>query len=223
MRKVILSLALALSLLFVWSLDGPVRRRVLSDRLLTAAILGNTGAVRVLLALGADANAKDEEGETSLMLAAQDVGAVRLLLAWGADVNAKDASGETPLLGAVREDALAVVRLLLASGADVNAADEAHHTALMSAAYSGQTDIVRLLIARGARLDIRDEDGHTAIWFARWNWRSDIVELLKENAHGPARASVRRRGAGGRQRWVTARGTDPPPAKSPDRRMEGLP
>ena len=55
----------------------------------------------MLLERGADANARDEEGRTALMLAAASEAipaqAVEALIARGADVNAKTATGETAL------------------------------------------------------------------------------------------------------------------------------
>ena len=61
-----------------------------------AAVFGNIEAVKKHLAAGADVNAKDENGETPLHLAATKETA-ELLIAEGADVNAKDKDGVTPL------------------------------------------------------------------------------------------------------------------------------
>jgi uncharacterized protein len=87
-----------------------------------AVIEGDSGLLRSLLEVGADANASDHAGWTPLHFAAQshDLNAVRLLLDRGARPNAKNAHGNTPLFVAVmnsrgRGEAIAALR---AAGAD---------------------------------------------------------------------------------------------------------
>ena len=55
--------------------------------------------VKVLIDRGADVNAKDEKGETTLMYAARsgNLEVVKFLVDKGADVNAKDSNGATAL------------------------------------------------------------------------------------------------------------------------------
>ena len=69
--------------------------------LLKAAIDGNIEAVKLLIANGADVNARDKDGETPLHKASSrgEKEIIELLIAKGADVNAKDNSSHewTPI------------------------------------------------------------------------------------------------------------------------------
>ncbi|MHB1954477.1 MAG: ankyrin repeat domain-containing protein [Sulfobacillus sp.] len=73
--------------------------------------------------VAADVNARANNGNTPLMVAAQggQTAVAAVLLVHGADVNAKDKLGGTPLMFAARYGHTAVAALLLAHGADVNA------------------------------------------------------------------------------------------------------
>ena len=78
-------------------------------------------ATPMLLGRGADANARDEEGRTALMLAAASEAipaqAVEALIAKGADVNAKTPTGETALTYAKMRGDTVVTKLLVKAGA----------------------------------------------------------------------------------------------------------
>ncbi len=73
-----------------------------------------TGNVRLLLARGADVNARDNQGKSVLAIAAQvgNTEAVRMLLAKGADVGIKDQDGYTALDRAESTKQMEVVKLL---------------------------------------------------------------------------------------------------------------
>jgi ankyrin repeat protein len=82
---------------------------------------GFTDIVELLLANGADVNAKDYIGQTPLSQAGiYKTALVELLLVHGADANAKDHRGFTPLYHAAMMGNRAVAELLLAHGAEVN-------------------------------------------------------------------------------------------------------
>ena len=101
-----------------------------------AAYRGYADVVKLLLAAGADVNAKDSFGDTPLHAAAINGQAdvVKLLLAAGADVNAKGWIGYTPLHHAAYDGHADVAKLLLAAGADVNARNTVGDTPLDAAA-----------------------------------------------------------------------------------------
>ena len=75
---------------------------------------GRIGSAELLLAAGADPNAQDESGFTSLFLAAlSEERVAELLIARGADVNAAGKLSITPLHIAVMENRCALARRLL--------------------------------------------------------------------------------------------------------------
>jgi ankyrin repeat protein len=122
--------------------------------LTSAAFLGWTRLVDVLLAAGADPNLADGvPGLTPLMMAAErgHVAIVRQLLHAGADANQREPRGWTALMYASREGHVPVVQLLIEYGADVNAAAETGDSPLSLARYNDNLDVTKLLTAAGAR------------------------------------------------------------------------
>jgi ankyrin repeat protein len=144
-----------------------------------AAEQGYPEVIEILLAHGADINAKNAEGETPLLLASgylfpskteytvsgkrivkehHSEETIKLLLERGADVNI--AGGKvagismkwTPLHYAVREKNKEVTKLLLDRGANINAPDHVGYTPLHEAVMFGKADkeLVKLLLDRGA-------------------------------------------------------------------------
>ena len=91
--------------------------------------------VRLLLAHGASADARDANGETPLFraTAAGDGALAELLLGRSADPNAANRAGETPLHRAVRNRRLALLPTLLSFEADLEAKDRKGLTPLQVA------------------------------------------------------------------------------------------
>ena len=90
---------------------------------MTCAGTGNADAVRMLIARGADVNAKEpSQNQTALMWAAAERHAevVKTLIEHGADLQARTKKGFSALHFAAREGDLEIARLLLAAGIDIN-------------------------------------------------------------------------------------------------------
>jgi len=138
----------------------------------------------LLVDRGADVNAGDESGITSLhrVVYWSYKNVVEFLLTEGADVNARTGavrerpyiawgpeygwcigSGVTPLHQAVASGDPNVVNALIAHGADVNVLDESGRTPLHHAGARTNADIVGLLAVTGADVDVQDELGATPL------------------------------------------------------------
>ena len=112
------------------------------------AAKGNSAeVVKVLIAKGADVNAKNEYGETPLHWAAEANAAeiAKMLIAKGAEVNAKSKRGSTPLHFAASENAAEVAKVLIAKGAEVNAKSRHGDTPLDIARKRGNSEVAKLL------------------------------------------------------------------------------
>ncbi|AKJ63989.1 ankyrin repeat domain-containing protein [Kiritimatiella glycovorans] len=141
-----------------------------STQLAEAAFRGEAGKVRTMLKSGLEADGRDEQKRTPLMLASFNghVETLRILLKAGADPDAKDINDRTPLMFASTGAFPEAVRLLLRHGADVNAVDGGEHwSPLMFAAGEGHEAVVDVLLEHGADPSLKDADGDTAADFAR--------------------------------------------------------
>lgn len=141
----------------------------------------HTVKMRLLLLLGANANAKDETDSTPLMGAAWrgQIDAVKMLLDHGANLNARNKSGETPLILAAKEGHSEIVRLLIDRNPDLNAKDNDGWTCLMWAGWNGHTDTVKVLLTTGVRVGAKNNLGETAENLAAKKLHYDIAVLIR--------------------------------------------
>lgn len=136
----------------------------LNEALLQAATTGETVVLKKSLNQGADPNAADEQGWTSLFWAAStshnDVDAMEALLAAGAKVNTTDWRGWTPLMAAVDQSCTA--EWLLQHDADWRKVDREGKSALDLARERGNVEVVATLEAWAAKVPRLEEGPETA-------------------------------------------------------------
>ena len=142
------------------------------------------GALRTLLAQGANVNAAEADGATALHWASyrDDVESADLLLRAGARVNAANDLGATALWTASLNGSVAMVRRLLEAGANPNAALLLGETPVMVAARSGHSGVIEQLLARGANVTARGARGQDALMWAVAQKHPEVVRVLL--AHG---------------------------------------
>jgi len=115
--------------------------------LMSAALRENPEIIELLIANGADINARCVEMNTPLIYAAI-YGCPKnaeVLIANGADINAKNNNGQTALMFAALNEHVEVARLLIDAGANVNAKDNNGKTAFIIAREIGNDKIADFL------------------------------------------------------------------------------
>jgi ankyrin repeat protein len=172
------------------SSDGPVQAiepaahlRALNAALIKAAQEGDLKRIKLLVADGADVNAKSSDQWMPLTIAAQalDVEMTVTLFGQGAPLDA--INGWTALMIATIEGHVEVVRALLERGAQVSARNNKGWTALRFAVSMDETEILQMLLDAGADANIADHEGTTALMQAAGeNSRESLKMLLDAGA-----------------------------------------
>ncbi|MCL4361041.1 ankyrin repeat domain-containing protein [Candidatus Dependentiae bacterium] len=150
---------------------------------------------KLLFRAGADLEARDDQGLTSLLMASQygNVDILKFLIQVGADIQAKDLDGYTALMFAIfapPSDRDEAIKLLVDKGVNINAKNKDGNTALMLASEGCFINIVKLLITSGADINIKNNKNDTALSLVedsiansterRASICKEILDLLKE-------------------------------------------
>jgi len=144
----------------------------------SATYWGHKEIAELLIAEGADVNAKDDDGWTPLdgAIYGDDAKTADLLRKHGGKSGAEDS-----ILVAVQLLNTEAVKQHIAAGADVDAKNNVGDTPLHMTALSGHKIITELLIAKGADVNTKDEDGGTPLHIAVSGAHKEIAELLITN------------------------------------------
>lgn len=171
--------SLAVALVLLW----PGLAQAATDlRLVTAVKAREWKGARVLVRQ-VDVNAREADGATALLWAAQwdHLPTAEALLAAGADPNAANVYGVTPLYFAATNGSPALTTLLLRHGARASSTLPTGETALMTAARTGNLAVVDALLEAGADLAAREkEKGQTALLWALAEGHRAVVRRLVE-------------------------------------------
>lgn len=150
-------------------------------KLHSAASLGKTELIALLLDKGADINAKAKDGSSPLHLAVKrsHAAAVKLLFARGANPSAKDQEGNAPLHVAAELYAPDMLKVLVDLGAMVNARNNENWTPLHLAANRGKREVVEYLLSVGADINAIAANGWTPLKVAANCGHLQLSEFLR--------------------------------------------
>ncbi|GIZ00743.1 hypothetical protein CEXT_399631 [Caerostris extrusa] len=152
--------------------------------LMIAASVGCAEIVSALISRGADVNAINETGQTSLHYVAsknrEEI--VRILLANHANINAADNMGSTPLHRAASKGNIKILKIFLedySNQLDVDARDCVRNTPLHLACEEERMEAAKMLIEAGASIDTLNKEKKNPIEMARPQFHSSLRRMAE--------------------------------------------
>ena len=168
---------------FIWIIDESKASRLLFEAINT---IDNSSSVKatidLLLAKGANMNAKDENGNTPLHKAIEkgDKEIIELLIDKGAYVNVKNNEGDIPLHFAIRKKNVKLIEMLVAKGANICAENNDGESPLAQAIISNDQEALDELL-KSKKMYINDACFHsrfTALHLAASINNKVVIEKL---------------------------------------------
>lgn len=167
--------------------DGGGRTALLVATQGNAKSGNHVGIARLLIAAGADVNAKDNMEDSPFLYAGAEGRneILKMTLAAGADLKSLNRYGGTALIPAAHHGHAETVKILLATAIDKDHVNKLGWTALLEAVILGDggkthTEIVRLLAEAGANPNIADRDGATPLAHAKKRGFSAMARILEK-------------------------------------------
>jgi cytohesin len=146
-----------------------------------AAFYGHKEVVEMLIAAGADVNAKDDNGDTPLDVAVN----LQRFHPNNTEIaeDLRKHGGKTKkelnvLFDSIRTGNIEAVKKHIAAGMDVNAKDIAGSTPLFNAVLRSSKEIAELLIVEGADVNAKHKYGLTPLHRAAFYGHKEVVEML---------------------------------------------
>lgn len=152
-----------------------------------AAQNGDANILKSSLALGADVNASDADGDTALMLSAKvgHLASMEWLIKYGCDLWMTDSNGNTALMISVTGGKIEYAELMLDYMFKLDTKNNEGKTALALAAEKNDFELVTILVNKQANPNIPDNEGVSPLMRAVENSNPKMIAHLASAGASP--------------------------------------